>query len=146
MSPRVNLPPALTLADVTIGELRAVLAAGNEGDTIADALAAITEAARVGAAHALDVREYQAYVDRRQARHAQALEAAAATVKVDPRVASADSWQRRQEARLEAAENFEIREPLLEFAAWIDLDRPEVYAGSAIRRALRAVTRQELVH
>jgi hypothetical protein len=92
-----------SLNDVTIGELRAVLAGGNDADTIAEALDVIIEASRVSAAHAIDTRAYGEYVSRRQTRHAQALEVAAAAVKVDPRMASADSWHRRQQARLEAA-------------------------------------------
>jgi hypothetical protein len=146
MSPRVNLPPGRTVDELTVGQLRAVLASSDESLTIGEALDVIIEASRVTAAHEIDTRAYGEYVSRRQARHAQALEVAAAAVKVDPRMASADGWHRRQEARLEAAEQFDIREPLLEFRDWIEHDRPEIHQVGAIRRALRTVTRQEIAH
>ena len=134
---RANTAPSL--ADITVGELRSVLAGGNDGDTIAEALAAIAEAARVGAEHESETCEYRAYIERRQARHAEALERASAGAEVRPTISSADAWHRRQEARREAAEEFEIREPRLEFAAWVQHDRPAIYQVNAIKRAVQAV-------
>jgi hypothetical protein len=140
--PRVN-PTNRSLDDLTVGELRAVLASGDESVTIADALANLAEANRVSAAHEQAVREYNSYVDRRDARHAAALaEAATAADKANRRNGDGARMAARQAARLEADETFERRQPLLSFTEWQSAGNPDVHEVEAgvLRRAVQSFT------
>jgi hypothetical protein len=99
---------------------------------------------QASAAHEADVAEFERYRAHREDRRAAALAAAAAaadrgTTSVTP---TGHGWQRRQDARVEAAEAFERREPRLEFADWQQLGRPEVHGveTGAFRRAMQTFT------
>jgi hypothetical protein len=144
MSPRVNLPTTRSLDDLTVGELRRLLHAGiDESLTVVDALAALHESDQATAAHELDVRQYNAYVDRRDARHAAALaEAATAADKANRTTGDGARMAARQAARLEADETFERRQPLLSFTEWQSAGKPDVLEVEAgvLRRAVQSFT------
>jgi hypothetical protein len=143
--PRANAPNR-TLNDVSVAELKAVLAGGDESATVAAALDQLTEANRVVAEHELDVTAYQAYVDRRNARHSEALAmAAAASDKTHQGHHDGTRLASRQAARLARDEEFAVREPLLRFADWAERGRPEIHQVSATRRVVEAVM-SELVN
>lgn len=133
-----------SLDDLTVGELRAVLAWDREESaTVAEVLAAHSETARVMAGYELEVRQYNAYVNRRNARHAAALaDAAGKADKAHRGHHDGARMAARQEARLEADELFARRAPLLDCAEWVDLDRPDVHELEigVIRRAVEAMT------
>jgi hypothetical protein len=142
--PRANTV-SRSLDDLTVGELRAVLAWDREESaTVAEVLAAHGETAQVMAAYEIDTRQYAAaYVDRRNARHAAALAEAAARADKGARgQGSGAAMAARQEARLEADELFARRSPLLDFADWVRLDRPDVHEVEVgvIRRSIAAMT------
>jgi hypothetical protein len=134
-----------SLEDITVGELRRLLHADlDERETIGAALTALHESDQASAAHEADVAEFERYRAHREDRRAAALAAAAAaadrgTTSVTP---TNHGWQRRQDARVEAAEAFERREPRLEFADWQQLGRPEVHGveTGAFRRAMQTFT------
>jgi hypothetical protein len=139
--PRVN-PTTPDLLSVTVGDLRRLVHAGaDENLTLGDALAAFRESDRASAAHELVTRQYTAYVDRRNARHSEALAiAAAASDKAHPGAHDGTRLSARQGARLARDEEFALREPLLAFQEWIEAGRPEIHQVSAIRRAVQTVT------
>jgi hypothetical protein len=141
MSPRLNHPPGRALDDLTVGDLRRLVNGGlDESTTIAAALAALAEGDRASELHAADVRAFESYRARRETRRAAALtEAASAADKGARGHGDGAAMAARQAARLETAEAFEQREPLLEFAAWIDLGRPDVHTVGVIRRAVATV-------
>ena len=142
----MTAPPRI-LEEMNVGNLRRLLHADlDEGLTISAALDALAETDRLSAAHDIDTRQYHAYVDRREARRAEALaEAAAASDRALRGRGDGERMAGRQTARGEAAEAFGQREPLLDFNDWVQHDRPEVYEGSELRRGFKAVT-SALVH
>jgi len=147
MSPRVNLPQPRSLDDLTVGELRAVLAGGDESVTVVEAVAALHEANRVNAAHEIDLRAFESYLARRETRRAAALQSAAqAAHKRASSPGSPSAMAARQEARVDAFETFEQHEPLLDFASWVDRGRPDEYAVGVIRRAIKKAVTSELVN
>jgi hypothetical protein len=130
-----------TLADLTVGDLRALVHyGGSEADTLADALERIAEGNRISHEHEANVREYDAYRTHRQERYGAELASAAAAADEQARgQGDGARMAARQSARAEAAETFEQREPLLEFAEWQDAGRPEVHEIGAVRSAVARV-------
>jgi hypothetical protein len=143
--PRANATRSLD--EMTVGDLRRLVHAGaDENLTLSDALTTFHESDQASAAHELDLRAFEAYRARRDARHAAALaEAARAADKANRSHGDGARMAARQAARLEADETFAQREPLLAFQAWIEAGRPDVHQVSAIRRVVKAVT-SELVN
>jgi hypothetical protein len=130
-----------TLADLTVGDLKRLLQFGDESFTLDDALRAMAESDRVSCEHQVLYSEYEAYRARRQERYAAELASAAAAANDDLQKRGRGDGERmaaRQAARVEAAETFEEREPLLEFAEWQDAGRPEVHevAAGAVKGAV----------
>ena len=130
----------------TIGELRRALALGTNDQTITEALEAARKDDEEAARHQQATTAYRAYVEERR-RRLQAVEEEAMNATDEERRKTGYSWPAdtddrylaRREAGLAARDCFEIDEPLLEFADWVEAGSPERYQAKtpAARRQAR---------
>jgi hypothetical protein len=120
--------------ELTVGQLRWILAAASDDATIPQALSELAEAKRQDAeaiAHGERQRAYEEYLKCRREREREHIERAGEDAK---RAAIASGPISRDNAYMvykEAADlerlRFEIREPRLEFQEWIEAGKPTVH-------------------
>jgi hypothetical protein len=134
--------PPFELEELTIAEIRRALALGAPDLTIREALAALEEADEVARRHEQVSASYRSYVEARMQRLAAAEEEAMDEVDREqqrsgrPWPSREDRFTARRDAGLEAGERFQIDEPLLAFADWIEAGAPERYrAETPVARA-----------
>jgi predicted Zn-dependent peptidase len=127
--------------DLTIGQLRAVLANGLPEETIQEALARLDQADEDAAQHARTLAAYESYVSARTGRLRTAV--AEAVDQVDE--ARRSSWPSAEDRAktlhatgLEAQDNFLDNEPLLELQAWVEAGEPEHYQAVTPNERRRA--------
>jgi hypothetical protein len=120
--------------EITVGELRRILAVASDEATIPEALEELAEAERRAEqdrAHGERQAAYQAYLARRREREHEAVQGTYDETKTSTIAAGPVSRERLHVIAKEAADverlRFEIREPRLEFEDWIDAGEPEVH-------------------
>jgi hypothetical protein len=129
----MNQSQASSLEDLTVGELRRVLAQGASEMTIREAFAALNEADEIARLHEQTSASYRHYVEARLQRLA-AVEQEAMDEADREQQHSGRPWPNaearfmaRRDAGLEVRERFLLDEPLLAFADWVDAGAPERY-------------------
>ena len=130
--------------ELTVGQLRLILATATDDATIPEALSELAEAKRREAdqiAHNDRQRAYFEYLERRREREREQVQRAAGEAKQAAIASGPISRDRAYMVYKEAADlermRFEIREPRLEFQEWIEAGEPAVYQiGVAQDRAI----------
>jgi DNA-binding transcriptional MerR regulator len=119
--------------ELTLGELRRALARGTNDQTVHEALEAAREDDEGAARHQQVTAAHRSYVEARMQR-LQAAEQDAMDEADHEQQKTGRPWSSpearylaRREAGLAARERFEIDEPLLEFADWVEAGSPERY-------------------
>jgi hypothetical protein len=131
--------------ELTLGELRRVLALGANDQTISEALEAAREDDEVAARHEQATAGYHGYVEARRERlRAREVEAMAECDLEQQRTgrpwpSDEDRAKSRRAAGLAARDRFEIDEPLLEFQQWVEAGSPDHFEAKtpAARRLAR---------
>jgi hypothetical protein len=134
----------VSTTELTVGQLRLILATATDDDTIPEALSELAEAKRREAAdiaHGARLTAYNEYVTRRRDREHEAVQGVYDEAKQAAIDAAPISRERAHLVAAEAADlerlRFEIREPCLEFQEWIDAGEPAVHQiGGAQDRAI----------
>jgi hypothetical protein len=129
-------------AEITVGELKRVLALASDDATIPEALEELAEADRrddEALAHGERQGAYHAYLARRRERY-EAVQGAYHERKEATIAAGPVSRERVHAVSAEAADRersrFEIREPALSFEEWLDAGSPEIHEIRGVRAKL----------
>lgn len=141
--PRANSANPRPFESISVGELRRLLHADLDQElSLDEALQALQASDRASAEHELDVAAFERYRAQRAQRLGEALAAAAAAADPSKRRGAGDgeAMARRQEARAAAVEEFEEREPGLNFQQWIEAGRPAMHRVGLMQRTLDRVT------
>ena len=136
----------MNFEELTVGELRRALARGRNDQTVREALEAAREDDEAAARHEQATAAYRSYVEARTERlRAAVQEAEDEADRVQQRTGL--PWESREDrdfgrrqAALEARERFEIDEPLLEFADWVEAGSPERYEAKTPAARMQART------
>jgi hypothetical protein len=134
--------PPVELDELTIGEVRRALAQGGDEETLREALARLAKTDEAGRRHEQKQERYRQYLDvRAQHREAVVQEAMDETDHERqrhrlPLPPTEDRFAARREAGLEAEGEFDLAEPRLDFADWVEAGEPERYrAEGAVARS-----------